>query len=220
MNLLIFGTGNTADMAYYYFTNDNKYKNDYTIVGFVEENCYDNKLFHNIPVYDFSNIEDHFNITNTFFFAPISANNLNKLRERIYKEIKQKGYKMISYISSKATVLTDNIGENCFIFEDNTIQPYVTIGDNCVLWSGNHIGHHSTIGNHVFITSHVVVCGLCYIKDYSYIGVNSSIKDHLIIAENTVIGMNACVTKNTEPYNVYVGIPAKSVKVCNDSISL
>jgi hypothetical protein len=45
---------------------------------------------------------------------------LNKIRTRIYNEEKEKGYKFISYISSKATVLTKEIGENCFILEDNT----------------------------------------------------------------------------------------------------
>lgn len=219
--LVIFGTGKIADMAWYYFTHDESYKNKYNIVGFTEEmNEQQDKQFHDIKVYDFKNIENYFSHQDTVFFAPISARNLNKFRERIYNEVKQKGYKMISYISSKATVLTEDIGENCFIFEDNTIQPFVKIGNNCVLWSGNHIGHHSIIGDHVFITSHVVICGLCHIDDYTYIGVNSSIKDHLIIAKNTVIGMCACVTKNTESYKVYIGIPAKAVKDCDDTIEL
>ena len=70
---------------------------------------------------------------------------------------KKKGYDFYSYVSPKATVLTNKIGENCFILEDNTIQPFVEIGNNCVLWSGNHIGHHGKIDDHVFITSHCVV---------------------------------------------------------------
>lgn len=222
-NLVIFGTGKISDMAWYYFTHDESYKNKYKIVGFSEEmenDKTDEKYFHNIKVYDFNTIENVFSPENTVFFVPISARNLNKFRERIYNEVKQKGYQMISYISSKATVLTEDIGENCFIFEDNTIQPFVKIGNNCVIWSGNHIGHHSNIGNHVFITSHVVICGLCNIEDYCYIGVNSSIKDKLTIAKNTVIGMCACITKNTESYKVYIGIPGKAVKDCDDNIEL
>ena len=50
-------------------------------------------------------------------------------------------------------------GDNCFILEDNTIQPFVSIGNNVTLWSGNHIGHDSTIDDHCFIASHVVVSG-------------------------------------------------------------
>ena len=53
------------------------------------------------------------------------------------------------------------MGDNCFIFEDNTVQPFVTLGNNLVLWSGNHIGHHSTLRDHCFISSHVVISGFC-----------------------------------------------------------
>lgn len=76
---------------------------------------------------------------------------MNQVRARVYEQGLEKGYSYISYVSSHATVLTDKIGENCFILEDNTIQPYVTIGNNCVLWSGNHIGHHGIIGDHIFL---------------------------------------------------------------------
>lgn len=68
------------------------------------------------------------------------------------------------------------IGENCFIFEDNTIQPFVTIGDNRVLWSGNHVGHNPTVGDHVFVTSQVVISGACTIGDNSFLGVNATIR--------------------------------------------
>ena len=221
IDLIVFGTGKIAEMAWYYLTHDDNYKNKYNIVGFTEEMDVDeNKYFHNIKVYNFKNIENIFSPETTMFFAPISAKNLNKFRERIYNEAKNKNYKFISYISSKANVMTDNIGDNCFILEDNTIQPFVKIGNNCVLWSGNHIGHHSIIDNHVFITSHVVVSGMCNISDYSYIGVNSSIRDQINIAKNTVVGMCACITKDTETYKVYVGIPAKPVKECDDTIEL
>jgi acetyltransferase-like isoleucine patch superfamily enzyme len=61
---------------------------------------------------------------------------------------------------------------------------------------------------------------MCTIGKYSYVGVNSSFKDNLNIAENTIIGMASCVTKNTEPYNIYIGSPAKKFKECDDSIVL
>jgi hypothetical protein len=39
---------------------------------------------------------------------------MNTLRKKIYEEGKTKGYEYISYISSKATVCNNKIGENCF----------------------------------------------------------------------------------------------------------
>ena len=57
-----------------------------------------------------------------------------------YDEGLAKGYAFISYISTRATVWTRDIGVNCFILEDNTVQPHVKIGSNVIMWSGSHIG--------------------------------------------------------------------------------
>jgi hypothetical protein len=49
-----------------------------------------------------------------------------------------RGYELISYVSAKATTFSGfACGSNCFILEDNTIQPFVTIGNDVVMWSGN-----------------------------------------------------------------------------------
>jgi sugar O-acyltransferase (sialic acid O-acetyltransferase NeuD family) len=137
---------------------------------------------------------------------------MNKERERVYNEIKAKNYNLISYVSSKATVFdTFTAGDNCFILEDNTIQPFATIGSNTVLWSGNHIGHHSRIGDHVFITSHVVISGNCIVEPYCFIGVNSALKENVLLGKASFIAMSTCITKNTEPYSVYSGNPAKKI---------
>ena len=100
---------------------------------------------------------------------------------------------MLLNISSKASIFTNKIGENCFILEDNTIQPYVEIGNNVTLWSGNHIGHHSIIRDHCFITSHVVVSGGVEIGENTFIGVNATLRDHIKIGKSNVIGAGALI---------------------------
>jgi acyl-[acyl carrier protein]--UDP-N-acetylglucosamine O-acyltransferase len=85
---------------------------------------------------------------------------MNNMRKAVYEQGKEMGYEFISYVSSKATVCDNKIGDNCFILEDNTLQPFTEIGNNVVMWSGNHIGHHGKIEDHVFFTSHVVLSGL------------------------------------------------------------
>lgn len=216
-NIIIFGTGNVAEVAYYFLKNDT----EDNIVGFtVEKEYMKERSKFGLPVIEFENIEDIYSPNDHFLFAPCSGTNLNRYRERIYNEGKRKGYNFFTYISSKANVYTDNIGENCFILEDNTIQPYTKIGNNCVLWSGNHIGHHSIIEDHVFITSHTVIAGLCLIKKYCWIGINASIRDSTILSEGTVVAMSSSVTKNTDGNAIYMGIPAKLYKTCDDTIVL
>ena len=61
-------------------------------------------------------------------FIPIGYNQVNNLREKKFIEARDKGYDFISYIHPKTTISSNaKIGKNCFIFEDNSVQPYVTI---------------------------------------------------------------------------------------------
>jgi len=205
--VIIFGSEQFAQLANYYLTETT---DEYEVVAFSVHKKYRNSdLIFDKPLIDFENIEDIYPPNEYFLFAPMSGKDLNKLREKIYIEGKEKGYKFISYISKKALVYTKKIGENCFILENNVIQPFTEIGNNCVLWSGNHIGHHSIIKDSVFITSGVIVSGNCAIDKYSWFGVNSTIRNNLKIGEGSIISMSACILKDTEPYTIYVGVPAK-----------
>ena len=204
--IIIFGTNQLAELAEYYIRNDTNLK----IAAFtVHKKFKDIDYFKEKHVIEFEEIEKTYPPNEYLLFAPMTGKNLNKIRESVYNEGKKKGYKFYSYLSTKATILTDKIGENCFILEDNTIQPFVEIGNNCVLWSGNHIGHHSKIEDHVFITSHCVISGNCLIKSYSWLGVNCTLRNNLTIAEGSLIAMSASVIKNTDNYTIYMGVPAK-----------
>ncbi|MFW9990324.1 MAG: acetyltransferase [Candidatus Odinarchaeota archaeon] len=210
--VIIFGTKDLAELAHFYLTNDSSHE----VVAFTVHSNYLPEIhrFCNLPILPFESIDEQFSPSEFSFFAPMTHLGMNKERERVYNEIKAKGYQLISYISSKATIFGNlKVGDNCFILEDNTIQPFVTIGSNTVLWSGNHIGHHSQIGNHVFITSHVVISGNCIIKPYCFIGVNTSLKDNILVDEGTFLAMSSCVTNDTEPYSVYKGNPARKIQM-------
>ena len=204
-NVVIFGVLDTAELAWYYLTHDSAH----TVVGFcINQEYLQEREFHGLPVVAFEDVENIYPPADFKFFAPMTGRKMNKNREKIYFEAKAKGYELISYVSSKATLFNNPIGDNCFILEDNTIQPFTKIGNNVVLWSGNHIGHHGDIKDHVFFTSQVVLSGHCVVESYSFFGVNATIRDYLHIAEGTLVGMAAAVTRNTEAWGVYVGNPA------------
>ena len=124
------------------------------------------------------------------------------------------GYPLATYVSSRAFVARGfTPGANCFILEDNTIQPFARIGNNVTLWSGNHIGHHSTIGDHCFIASHVIVSGGVVIGESSFIGVNATIRDHVTIGPRCVIGAGALILADAAAEGVYLGQATERSKV-------
>ncbi len=209
--LVIIGDGAFAQLVYEYFTHDSEYE----VVGFaVEQEFIKNSSLFNLPIVAFESIEESFDPATTFFYAALVYNQLNRLRERLYIAAKAKGYKPASYISSRAFVWKNvEIGEHCFIFEDNTVQPFVKIGQNSVLWSGNHIGHHSTVGNHCFIASHVVISGFCEIGNYSFIGVNATLANNIKIAEDNWIGPSVTILKDTEANLIFKGDQPEPAKI-------
>lgn len=198
--LIIVGTSAFAEVAYEYF----KYDSDYEVIGFCVEKEYltENEKF-GLPVIALEEIEHIYNPNEHYFFAALTYRQLNRVRTRLYKIMKNKGYKPASYISKKAFIWKNvEMGEHCFIFEDNTIQPFVKIGNNVILWSGNHIGHHAKIEDNCFISSHVVISGFAVIKKNCFLGVNSTIADRVVVEEDCFIGAGGIVTKNTEKAQV------------------
>jgi len=205
--LVIFGCGDIGQLAHFYFSTDS----DYTVVGFTVDAAYvPGPEFCGLPVSPFERAQESFSPKDHTLFVALSYSQLNELRARKVAEARAKGYPLATYVSSRATVLTrEPIGENCFILEDNTVQPFVKIGRNVTLWSGNHIGHHSNIGDDCFITSHVVVSGGVKIGPRCVIGVNATLRDHIVIGAASVIGAGGVIMADTAPGSVFKTSPAE-----------
>lgn len=205
--VVIIGDGETAELAYEYFTHDSAHE----VIAFSVEREYAKKeTMFGLPVVHFEDIERLYPPSEYSAFVAISYTQLNRVRARLYQAAKQKGYQIVSYVSSRAFVWHNvEIGENCFILENNVIQYAVRVGNNVVMWSGNHVGHQTVIHDNVFVSSHVVISGYCEIGENCFLGVNSCLANNVAIGKDCLIGMGAVVTKNTEPQKVYVGSPAK-----------
>ena len=193
--LVIIGIGETGLIAHEYF----EYDSVYEVVAFSasEEYITDQKI-NGLPVVALESLEEFYPPSEYEVFVAISSGKLNRNRTKTFFEAKSKGYTCASYVSSRAFVWRNvEIGENCFIFEDNTLQPFVKIENNVTLWSGNHIGHNTVIKNNCFISSHCVISGFCEIGESSFLGVNCTIENNTNIASDNFIGSGAIIRKDT-----------------------
>jgi len=209
--LIIFGGSDLAELAHYYFSIDS----DYDVIAFtLDDNFIDKDTFCGLPVCPLSELETCYPSDKYDVFIALSYSGLNKLRKEKYSQIGSMGYHLPSYISSSAYIANNaKIGSNCFILEDNTIQPFVEIGNNCTLWSGNHIGHHTRIDDHNFIASHVVVSGGVKVESECFIGVNATLRDHITIGSQCVIGAGAIILADAEAGGVYIGAKTGRSKI-------
>jgi sugar O-acyltransferase (sialic acid O-acetyltransferase NeuD family) len=185
--LILFGCGELGELAHFYFSTDSGYE----VAGFTVDGPF-------VPAGQHS------------MFVALSYRKVNELRAAKVAEAEAKGYRLATYVSSRATVLTrEPVGDNCLILEDNTIQPFARIGRNVTLWSGNHIGHHSEIGDGCFITSQVVISGGVRIGPKCFIGVNATVRDHVTIGASCVIGAGSLIMEDAAPGSVFTARAAE-----------
>jgi sugar O-acyltransferase (sialic acid O-acetyltransferase NeuD family) len=210
--VVLFGTGDFARVARIYLDEDSPYQvAAYTVHGrHIAEPELDG-----LPVVPFEELERTYPPDDYSMFVAIGFSRVNQARAEIYAECKQQGYELITYVNSQASRYGPvDLGDNCFVFEENVLQPRVSIGNDVILWSGNHIGHDSTIGDHCFIASHAVISGNVTIGDFCFIGVNATFRDGIRVAPRCVIGADALIMKDTVEGGVYAvrGTEPRDVK--------
>jgi sugar O-acyltransferase (sialic acid O-acetyltransferase NeuD family) len=214
--VVVFGVGQWAELAHFYLTHDSPHE----VAAFTVDSSYiTGESFKGLPVFPYEEIERHAAPGDFNMFIPMSFKKMNHLRAQRYEDATRRGYSLISYVSSKATTFPGfSCGSNCFILEDNTIQPFVTIGNDVVMWSGNHIGHHSVIKDHVTITSHVVISGCCTIESFCFFGVNATVRDETVVAPETLVGMGSVIARDTQEFELYQAAGTEPSRVRSDRI--
>jgi len=205
--VVIFGTGKMAEVAHFYLSKDSTHE----VVAFtVDSKFMGDKQFRGLPVVPFEEIERDYPPDRFKMFIGIGYTKLNTVRASKYFEAKKRGYELISYVNSKATHWGGiELGDNCFILENQVIQPWVRIGNDVILWSGNHFGHNVEIGDHCWVSSHVVVCGGVKIGAYCFLGVNATIRDDVTIGKECIIGAGALILNDVGDKEVYVATPTE-----------
>jgi len=183
-SLAIFGTGQMADLASYYFKQEN------INISFYLHDNYDLKesKFLDKPVLHLQEFISEKNILSNKIFVAVSYHEQNCIREKYFQMFLQNGYDLISYVSKDAFLASDVIiGKNCLVLEGAVVQKTTQIRDNTFIWTGAQIGHRSTLGENVFIGSGAVLMGCNAIGRNSHVSANATIYDHVEIEPHQTI---------------------------------
>ena len=204
--LVLVGDSLLAEIALEYFTHDSPYE----VVAFaVEQEHLRRETLLGLPVVPFESVQEHYDPAEHYIHAAIGYRQLNRLRARLVADAKDKGFRIASYVSSNARVWPNvELGEHCFIIEDNVVQPFVRIGNNVVILGANGIGHHSSIGDNCFISSHVIMAGSVELGESCFVGINASLVNDIRIGRDCWIGPHVAITHDVAPASVFR--PARS----------
>ena len=204
--LFIFGLGDAAELAHFYFSTDS----EHSVVGFCVDAAYLKEVkFCGLPVVAAEDVARHFPPGAHDAFVAIGYTRLNRIRAEKCAALKAAGYRLRSYVSSRAIVFPDLVhGDNCFIQEGCILQPRVRLGDHVTMWSGGHVAHHSTIGDNVFLAPRVAIAGRVKIGAQCFIGIAATIRDSVRIGRECVVSAGAVVLSDAPDRTLLGAHPA------------
>ena len=217
-NLIIFGIGDFAQLAYYYFSNNSVYH----VVGFTVESQYRgaSELF-GLPIFDYEEVENYYSPDKALMFVAVGYTKMNDNRARVFTAAKSKGYSLVNYVSSRACVYAEvSHLENIFIQENCIVQPFVKLSNNTILWSGSCLCHHTRVGRNTFVGACAVVAGRVEIGRNCFVGANSTIRDKILVADYTLVAAGSTLIQDTDAYGVYRGVPAKKANADSYSVTI
>jgi sugar O-acyltransferase (sialic acid O-acetyltransferase NeuD family) len=211
--IVVYGAADMARLAHWYISHDSAHE----VVAFTVDRAYrTSDSYLDLPVVDFEIVAQKFPPADYQMFVAIGYSQINAGRARAYAAAKAAGYELASYVSSRSTYLSEHApGENAFILEHCTVQPFVSIGCNVTLWSGSTVAHDSHVGNHCFLASQVAISGFVHVGERCFFGANSTVRDHVRIADRSLIGAGCVIAADTAPDHAYV--PARAVTLSKKS---
>jgi len=218
--LIIFGLGKIADVAYQHILRDRSYQ----VVAFTCDSEWlpadsgQGSLHHGHPVVAFETIERLYPPESVSMFVAIGYHDLNAVRAKKCAAAKEKGYRLISYISPRA----DHgpwleVGENCLILDGVGIQPGVRIGNNVSLWNNVLIGHHSVIADHCWIAAGATLGGGVALGERSFVGLNATIGGELSIGADCFLGAASLLLKSAPARSVFIAPGTERFRLESDA---
>lgn len=184
------------------------------VVGFLDDNLEkQSQTVMNRSV--LGRVDQWIEFSDCFFVVAIGS---PRIRYRVVQAMKSMGAPLFATLIHPSVIKSEYVqfGEGSLVCAGCVITVQVSMGEHCIINLNTTIGHETEIGNFVTVAPISAISGDVTIEDFVEVGTSSSIRQGLKLACGSMVGMGAVLTKDAEPFNVYAGIPAKSIKKLTD----
>lgn len=194
------GARRLADIAYEFFTTDSEYE----VVAFtVDRPFLDEPRLHGLPVVPFDEVAARFPPSGHEMFVAVSTSEMNRVRERLSQAAKRLGYRLATFISSRAHVAsTATVGPNSVIFPMVHVNTMAEIGEGVLLGTGSIIEHHARIGDYSFLSVNAMVLGEARIGERCFLGAGCIVVDEVKVGSDCLLGAGTCIRFDVAPGKV------------------
>lgn len=164
-----------------------------------------------IPVVAFEDIKQLYPNEIISVVIAIGYTKMNTIREKVYNDCREQGFRIYGYISPRSNVYSNEIGEGTIVRTGAHIGVNVKLGVGCIVNQGVTLTHDIQVKNYCFFGACSVFGGGTIIGDNCFFGLNCTVKNRLTISDRTLVGAGSLLLHDTEPYSVYVGNPARKL---------
>ncbi|MCU1441450.1 MAG: hypothetical protein JWP85_2447 [Rhodoglobus sp.] len=116
-----------------------------------------------------------------------------------------------AWVSPSAT-----IGAGCILAPHAAVSTRATLGNHVLINIGASVSHDAVIGDFVTVSPGSRIGGRARIGDGVFIGIGATVSSAVAIASGTVIGAGAVVVHDIAEPGVYIGVPARRLRVQED----
>ena len=118
-------------------------------------------------------------------------------RDKIYRYVKQIGFKMPSIIDPTSIVSPRCvIGEGSFIGKGACINTGARIGKMCIINTSSIIEHNAVINDFTHVAVGTSICGDVTVSNHVFIGANATVIQGVSIGDSSIIGAGSIVLHN------------------------
>ena len=185
---------------------------DINILGFLDDNqSLTGHFFYNYPVLGL--IDDWVNYPNVDFALAIASPRVRKLIFAKMLLVGTPKFKTLIDPSVEVDKEETEIGKGSIICAGSICTANVKIGNFSIINKQCSIGHDVIISDFCTIAPKTMLGGHVHLHDGVEVGASSSIRQQLTVEEGANIGMGSVVVKPVEANTLYLGAPAKKIKV-------
>lgn len=218
MDVVVFGDRGLARLAASALRDDSPHRPvAFTVHGsFLRERMVDG-----LPVLPFESLEQHFPPDAAGMLVPLGWTGLGALRAGVVAAARSRGYRLESYVSSRAMVARGvEIGEHALVFDGAIVEHGARIGADCILRAGAVVAHDATVGDHCFVAPRAVIGGTARVAECCVLGAQATVVSGVSVARRCFVAAGAVVTSDTQPDGIYRGNPARRARVTVDRFPL